>query len=294
MKQKRYKYIYLNGYKTDYVIFENGKIYSLKTNKFLKPSVDTKGYLKVQLSDTFGIIKTYRVHVLVAKAFIKNDDPKNKIHVHHKDENKQNPDVSNLEWVTPKENLHYSIETGTWKCCKGEDSGRAILTDEQVKRICRQLESGELTQEEISRINGVPNYLIHEIRLGHNWTHISKNYNISNCKIENPYTPIEDVKKICELLSSNKYTISEISKITGINYNIILDIKNKRVFKNISKNYNIDNFNNISRYPKELKESVRQLILKGYKNIEIANMLNLDKGPKLNTFLYRERKRLRN
>lgn len=64
------------------------------------------GYLTVGLMDG-NKAKPVRVHVLVATAFVKNDDPINKTQVNHKDENKENNCAWNLEWCTPRYNCNY-------------------------------------------------------------------------------------------------------------------------------------------------------------------------------------------
>ena len=68
----------------------------------LYPERTKKGYLRVDLYDADGIRKHYKVHRLVANAFIPNPDGKPQ--VNHKDGNKANNSVTNLEWVTDKEN----------------------------------------------------------------------------------------------------------------------------------------------------------------------------------------------
>ena len=79
-----------------------------RKGKILKPTICANGYYVVELCKN-GSGKQYRVNILVAKAFIVNDDPINKTQVGHKDETKTNNRVDNLEWVTPKENCNMPL-----------------------------------------------------------------------------------------------------------------------------------------------------------------------------------------
>lgn len=100
----------IQGYEGLYAITKDGQVWSYKSNRFLKPST-TNGegtYLKVSLSKEGKVSKRY-IHRLVAEAFIPN--PENKPEVNHIDENKQNNCVSNLEWVTEKENANHGTRT---------------------------------------------------------------------------------------------------------------------------------------------------------------------------------------
>lgn len=83
----------------------NNKWKRRNTPKILSLHRLTKGYLGVSLSSAPNVSKTIKVHRLVAKAFIPNPD--NLPMVNHKDENKTNNCVSNLEWCTNKYNLSY-------------------------------------------------------------------------------------------------------------------------------------------------------------------------------------------
>lgn len=56
--------------------------------------------------------KTYRVHRLVALCYLENDDPENKTDVNHKDFDRANNAVSNLEWMSHADNVRYSVEAG--------------------------------------------------------------------------------------------------------------------------------------------------------------------------------------
>ena len=103
-----------------YFICDNGKvisnatnpIYKIKENTELKLLEKTGGYLNVCLMCNDNSKKWCRVHRLVAEAFINN--PLNKSQVNHKDENKHNNHISNLEWVTAKETSRYTNSKGLY------------------------------------------------------------------------------------------------------------------------------------------------------------------------------------
>lgn len=98
------------GYEGLYTIDTEGRIYSIRRKKYLSLKPDSSfGYVHAGLSK-FGKTKLYSVHRLVAKAFIPN--PNNLPVVHHKDDNKSNNRVENLEWCTQKENVHHAIAAG--------------------------------------------------------------------------------------------------------------------------------------------------------------------------------------
>lgn len=90
-----------------YVFYSDGRIYSNYKKTFLQPALSADGYLKVAPYDDMGKQHTIAVHRLIALAFIPNPDPEKYTQVNHKDENKLNNDISNLEWVTPQENETY-------------------------------------------------------------------------------------------------------------------------------------------------------------------------------------------
>ena len=91
-------------YEGEYAITRDGRVWSYKSNKFLKPMLDKDGYHKVNLCKDKKM-KTFRIHRLVAEAFIPN--PKGLPQVNHKDENKSNNCVENLEWCDAKYNMNY-------------------------------------------------------------------------------------------------------------------------------------------------------------------------------------------
>lgn len=101
--------------KDRYQVSNMGQIRNKETNKILKSNLRS-GYLSN--SYTSGKIKkSYKVHRLVAKAFIKNTDP-NKKWVNHIDGNKINNKMINLEWCTARENNNHAVEHGLRKLVK--------------------------------------------------------------------------------------------------------------------------------------------------------------------------------
>ena len=92
-------------------IYKDGRIAHF-SETVLKPTIFKKGYLMVYLSKN-SIKKTKQVHRIAAEAFIPNPDRKET--VNHKDCNKLNNNVSNLEWMTNLENIQHSIENGRYK-----------------------------------------------------------------------------------------------------------------------------------------------------------------------------------
>lgn len=103
----------IKGYEGIYQVSNLGRVKSLKRysnnnantkDRLLKPSFNKKGYLRVVLCKN-GIQYNKTIHRLVAEAFIPNPD--NKPQVNHIDEDKTNNRISNLEWMTNKENRNH-------------------------------------------------------------------------------------------------------------------------------------------------------------------------------------------
>lgn len=94
---------------SDYDISNYGNVYSYNKKTYLMIN-DINGYNSVSIVDkTSGKLYHILVHILVAKTFIPNDDPLKTL-VNHIDENKKNNHFTNLEWVTPSENVNHSLK----------------------------------------------------------------------------------------------------------------------------------------------------------------------------------------
>ena len=119
-----------------------------------------------------GVGRRFYVHRLVAQAFIPN--PSNLPEVNHKDGNKLNNCVSNLEWVTRSENAQHAIDTGLFKpkpLPKGEQHHSAKLTKHDVEQIRNEFQPGN--GPKLARKYGVTPPIIYRIVNGVNWKHVA-------------------------------------------------------------------------------------------------------------------------
>lgn len=96
---------HISGYNNLYSVSTEGVIKNIQSNYVKKQHKNKWGYNRVELCDA-GVCKKHSVHRLVAKAFIPN--PNNLPEVNHKDGDKNNNHVSNLEWCTNSENKTHS------------------------------------------------------------------------------------------------------------------------------------------------------------------------------------------
>ena len=98
----------------EYQISNYGEVKSFKTGKWvtLKPRANKAGYLSIAIHRK-GKVKVYRVNRLVASTFIPN--PENKPQVNHKDGNKLNNCIDNLEWMTQNENIQHAWDNGLYE-----------------------------------------------------------------------------------------------------------------------------------------------------------------------------------
>ncbi len=128
----------------DYIIYEDGRVYSTRKNIFLKHLKKSYPCVDLYLKDK---TKRYFIHRLVGENFIPN--PLNKPYINHIDNNKYNFSIDNLEWVTHKENVQH-----------GWDNGFHKMTMPIKKVICT--ETGKIYQS-VEEAAKLLNYSIHSL-----------------------------------------------------------------------------------------------------------------------------------
>ena len=165
-KIERRQWRRIEGYEGVYNISSDGMVMShaKKYPKPLKPTITLHGYLTVTLYIN-GNNKIYKIHRLVAQAFIPN--PNNKPQINHIDGLKNNNHYKNLEWATSSENLKHAFASGL-RSHKGENHPMCKLTKADVLLI----RSREHTNQQLSTMLGVSPKYITEVRIKRRWKHI--------------------------------------------------------------------------------------------------------------------------
>lgn len=121
----------------NYIIYITGKIYSIRNDKFLKPFINN-GYYCVNFSSN-GKRKRVYIHELVASHFLIKIP---EYEVNHKDGNKLNNDITNLEYVTVSQNIKHAYDNGLIESMKGIKNHRAKLSEIQVTEIRKLYKTG--------------------------------------------------------------------------------------------------------------------------------------------------------
>lgn len=164
-----------------YSINKTGDIKFNVTGNLLSPRIE-EGYHRVTINK-----KAYRVHRLVAKMFIKNDDLK-KIQINHIDGNKSNNSIENLEWCTAGENIKHACEEGLL-----ESQGRAVnQIDHETKKVIKTFDDMQLAGKKLNirptSISRVCKLRNEEKKIltcgGFEWEYVDKNWLVKE-KISN-------------------------------------------------------------------------------------------------------------
>lgn len=167
MRQRRISE-FLPNTRDYYLVDENGNIFNERIQRYAKQRyrAGTKYHI-INLKQKDGTSKGYRVHRLVAMAFLEKKN-ENQNEVNHIDGNKENNSVSNLEWCTPSENQQHAFRTGLQSSRKGEKSNFSKLTSQDIEIVFQMRQKGA-TQNEIAKAVGCTRSNISYILKGKTW-----------------------------------------------------------------------------------------------------------------------------
>lgn len=150
---------------TDRKIERSTSVMKLKS-KPMSQYIGNNGYPMVSLCIN-GECKRYLVHRLVATVFLTN--PLNKAYVNHIDGNKQNSNLENLEWSTPRENSIHAHKNGLANVGRGERQHSAKLNVDKVKFI----RESSKTIKELAMMFDVSKQAIRNVKMKRSWKHVT-------------------------------------------------------------------------------------------------------------------------
>lgn len=160
----------------DYAVSNLGRVKRIttwgrgKAGAIRKP-VFVSGYAAVTLTDRAGRRKLLTIHRLVAAAFLPEPSAPG-MEVNHKDADRTNPRLDNLEWVTKSANRQHGYDFG-FADAKGEANGYSKLTEAQVLDIRRSGASSRANWPGLAMKHGVSKATIRDVVTGRTWAHLS-------------------------------------------------------------------------------------------------------------------------
>ncbi|QEM43271.1 HNH endonuclease [Bacillus phage Chotacabras] len=219
----------------NYIVSTYGNVKNATAGNDLSLQVSPHGYNRAMLHNGKNR-KNVFVHRLVALAFIPNPD--NKPQVNHKDGNKLNNKVSNLEWVTPSENIQHAYDSELRAIKLGSEVNNATLTEDIVKLIKADLINCSSTAILAEKYN-VSSSAISDIKVGITWSHVEVEgftpYKTTVNGSNNGKSRLteDDVRLIKKLHRDKKFKQVELSKMFNVSKHAISDIIRGRTWKHV-------------------------------------------------------------
>jgi plasmid maintenance system antidote protein VapI len=219
-----------------YEVSNEGDVRSCFGNyKILKPLITNRGYLSVKIY-VDCIQETHRIHRLVALAFIPN--PFNLESVNHKDCNKLNNHVDNLEWMTKLENYQHAKENDL--LLRGEDHQNSKLKEEDVVLIKYMISDGT-SHTDIANLFKLSQGTISQIAKNKTWLHISwpagyipllENQHCKGSSMKTAILDEESVRKIRELYSKGETQVN-LAKMFGVTRGTMSQLILRKTWKHV-------------------------------------------------------------
>lgn len=179
----------------DYYMISNfGRVYHKYLGIFMSPGVSGSGYLFVYLS-TYNGPKMMQLHRLVLMAFKPIQNPE-EFQANHKNGDKQDDIILNLEWNTRSENIKHAYRTGLHR-------RNSELNESDIVKVCDLLATGKYINREIAEMvgNGVTESVVSEIKKKTCWMDISKDYTFH--QRPGKLFSNDDVENMCQYFVSN-------------------------------------------------------------------------------------------
>lgn len=142
------------------------------TKEKITTGSNTHGYKRIILKKD-RIRKQIDIHVLVARAFIKNSNPDKFKIVNHLNSDRADNRVENLEWCDHSRNAKHAYEAGKLKITRGSDRNTAILNEDKVVAIKLLYNTGRFSYWKLANLFNIGKTTIQNILNGTKWAHVA-------------------------------------------------------------------------------------------------------------------------
>lgn len=260
----------------NYLIDDDGEVFNTNTNKKLDGSIGENGYKYYRLSKN-GKKKMFYAHYLVAEAFL--DNINNLPIVNHKDGNKLNNSVDNLEWVSYSDNVKHFHET--IKKEKKHQKNEKYIYDLKDEVWIEAIDNSNYMVSNCGRVRNVKtNNILHPVdTCRYQKVRLSKNGKTTDWLVHKliylSFNKEEEInKKVCiDHIDGNKHNnnLNNLRKIT-LSENVQVAYYKQKTNSNIKPVAQFDKDNNfIENFP-SAKEASRQL------NLDSSSIIKCCKG----------------
>ncbi len=168
--------------KSMYEVSNYGRVRNKKTSKMISIATSEKGYKMVSLMSNRGTQDTFKLARIVAHTFIEKPNSDPSWTVNHKNGDKSDNSIYNLEWTTFTDNIRHSFEIGLNEGLKGTTNGNNLYPEELIEMICLLLSQKVKTRNITKQVKElypeypINRYLMYDLRHRKTWKHISNKY----------------------------------------------------------------------------------------------------------------------
>lgn len=205
---------------SNYSITETGKIFSHLSKKWRKTRL-VNGYPSINIKNDSDKMVWTSIHLLVAKMFIEN--PLNLKYVNHRDGNKSNNRISNLEWCDMQYNAQHAVVNRLSDLRKHDDR--------VIHEICKKMQEGWRNCD-IEKEFNISNSLISKIRTGVNYKEISSQYDTRPLGKGHRISP-NKARDIIKLLLEKELSVTQIKEKLKVSREVINNILCGKIFTEI-------------------------------------------------------------
>ena len=245
-----------------------------KDGYLIKTYLNTCGYVGCKLINATGELKNLTVHRLVAIAFIPN--PNNYPQINHKNGNKEDPSIENLEWCNASQNAQHAYDVLGREAVYGEHNGASKLTEEQVKEIYVLAHEEVLSQLEIAEKYNVSQTIVANIKNGKWWSRLTNHNYTKRQHRKNKLTP-EQAIEIHYLAWNSDLSNIEIGRKYGIGWFTVRNIKIGKLWQEVTGQQPLELKPLAKLSLEEVKEIKILLINRTMKQKDIAKKYNVTK-----------------